>query len=64
MNELFIAVKGALIFTIAWIALMAFLTWENPLRHTRLYRQNLCGNRCSYLIALVTERKTYEKKTT
>lgn len=33
MNELFIAVKGALIFTIAWIALMAFLTWENPFRH-------------------------------
>lgn len=30
MNELFIAVKGALIFTIAW---MAFLTWENPFRH-------------------------------
>ncbi|EOP4001790.1 hypothetical protein OEB59_RS25850, partial [Escherichia coli] len=30
--------------------------------HSRLYRQNLCGNRCGYLVALVTERKKRVKR--
>ncbi|MEB7738445.1 hypothetical protein NGB58_04010 [Escherichia coli] len=33
MSELFLAVKGALIFTGAWILLMTFLTWKNPFRY-------------------------------
>ena len=33
MSELFLAVKFALIFTGAWLLLVTFMAWDNPLHH-------------------------------